>query len=103
MADQKVVEKIEIMLHGVESMEFKEFIDKVQDIYLKNQHRAFEKFTVSLVQTKELGWIVCFNGERPETQEEKTKREAEELGHRKQVEEAEIKEFLRLQKKYGKK
>jgi hypothetical protein len=104
MADEKkmISEKVEVLLSEGESMDYQTFLDKIQDVHTRNQYRSFEKFSIKLEKTKELGWLVCFDGDRPETPEEKAKRESEDGIRRRQVEEAELKEFLRLKKKYGK-
>ena len=106
MSDVKctmVKERIEVLVSKGESFGHQEFVDKVDELYKQNMHKAYEKFSVVLEETKELGWIVSLMGERQETKEETAKREADEAARRKRVETAELAEYLKLKKKYGKK
>jgi len=98
-----VDEHIDVILTEGETLEREEFMDKVTDMYNKNMHKAYDKYTITLVRTKEFGWTLFFDGTRDETKDETAIREAEEKARRKQVEAAELKEYLRLKKKYGKK
>jgi hypothetical protein len=103
--DNKVMVKevIDIMMIEGEYMDRESFNDKLTDLFNKNMHKAYEKFGVSLHRTKQFGWSLVFMGEREENSSEKKAREAKEIAHKKQVEAAELKEYLRLHKKYGKK
>jgi hypothetical protein len=56
-----------------------------------------------LEKDNKLGWALFFEGEREESKTETATREANEAATRKRVEDAELKEYLRLHKKYGKK
>ena len=111
MADEKkntVEEKIEVLMASDKSgepviVEYKEFVEKTEELYKKNVHRAFTKFNIEMIKDKDLGWGLLFSGTREETKEETAKREAFESAKRKQIEDAELKEYLRLKKKYGKK
>ena len=114
MADEKkhtVKEQIDVLMYSHDAAErpitttidLKQFTDKLEDLRAKNAYKAFVSFAIELVKDKELGWGVLFVGEREETKEETAKREAMESAKRKTVEEAELKEFLRLKRKYGKK
>jgi len=98
-----VDEHIDVILIEGESLEREEFLDKVNDMYNKNMHKAFDKYAVKLIRTKEFGWTLFFDGTRDETKDETAIREADEKVRRKTVEAAELKEYLRLKKKYGKK
>jgi hypothetical protein len=110
MSDEKkhtVDEKIEVLMVGndtqASTVEYKEFLDKIDELYKQNIQRSFSKYCISLVKDKELGWGLLFTGTRDETKEETSKREMTEAMKKKQIEDAELKEFLRLKKKYGKK
>jgi hypothetical protein len=65
-------------------------------------HKDYEKYYITIIKEKE-STILAFEGARKETEEEKATREAMETLKRKKIEEAELKEYLRLHKKYGKK
>ena len=110
MADEKkhtVDDKIEVLLAGIEnqsnSVEYKEFIEKVDEIYKRNVHKAYDKFNLTLMKDKDLGWGLVLTGTREEMKEETAQREGTEAAKKKQVEAAELREYLRLNKKYGKK
>ena len=81
MSEENMVsDKIDVLIFEKEEMEYREFIDKIEDFHNKNAHKAYEKFKVGLVLSKQLkGWTLFFNGSRPETATETTKREAEEF------------------------
>ena len=108
MGDKKTVdEKIAVLMAGnddkANAIEYRAFMDKVEDLYKQNSFKAYDKFNVSLVRDKDLGWGLLFTGTRNETNEEQATREAVEGAKKKQLEDAELKEYLRLHKKYGKK
>jgi hypothetical protein len=110
MADIKkytVDDQIEVLMTGIENqanvVEYKEFAEKVEEIYKHNVHKAYEKFNISLVKDKALGWGLIFSGTREETKDETAARETLEASRKKQIEDAELKEYLRLKKKFGKK
>ena len=98
-----VNEHIDVILSEGESMSREDFADKIEDLYKQNMHKAYDSYSIELVRHKQVGWTLFFNGTREETKQETTKREAEEAAKRKQIEAAELKEYLRLKKKYGKK
>jgi hypothetical protein len=105
--DNKMVsEKIDVLfLEGDKPMEYQKFIDKLDELYKRNVHLSYETFEINMTRVKELnnGMAMLFNGNRPETKDEKKAREAGESAKRKIIEEAELKEYMRLHKKYGKK
>jgi hypothetical protein len=111
MADEKkhtVEEKIEVLMASNADgspviVEYKEFVEKTEELYKKNVHRAFTKFNIEMIKDKDLGWGLLFSGTREETKEETAKRETFEAAKRKQIDDAELKEYLRLKKKFGKK
>ena len=47
-------------------IEYQEFIDKVQELYGLNSHKAYEKFYTTFLKDKQAGWMVVFEGERDE-------------------------------------
>ena len=85
------------------SIEHQDLIDRVQELYGLNAHKAYDKFYVTMVKDPQVGWTVIFEGEREESKEETAVREAKEASERKRVEDAELKLYLKLHKKYGKK
>ena len=98
-----VNEHIDVLLIEGEKLEREEFTDKLDNMYKQNMHKAYDKYDVSLIRTKEFGWTLYFDGTRNETSEETQLREASEAVRRKEIEAVELKEYLRLKKKYGKK
>lgn len=96
-------DQIAPLLAEGDTVEYQELIDKLNELFGKNAHKVYDKFNVSMVKDPKLGIALVFEGEREETKLETTQREAEEDSKRKRVEAAELKEYLRLHKKYGKK
>lgn len=105
MSDKKhtTVDKINVLLSDDSPMEYQDLIDKLQDLFGKNSHKVYDKFTVSIEKDDKIGMALIFNGEREETKQETAMREAKEKAAQKKVEQAELKEYMRLHKKYGKK
>lgn len=110
MADEKkhtIDEKIDVLMVSnagePSAIEYKELVEKIELLYSRNMHRPFSQFKVELIKDKELGWGLIFAGTREETKEETAQREANEAAKRKQIDDAELKEYLRLKKKFGKK
>ena len=85
------------------TIEHKELIEKIQELYGQNSHKAYDTYYVSMVKDPKMGVALVFEGEREESNDETAIREAKEGSAKKRVEEAELKEYLRLNKKYGKK
>lgn len=86
------------------SVEYKELVDKINELYGRNAHKAYETYHVSFENNKTIGgWALLFTGEREEDNQERVEREAKEAATKKRVQEAELKEYLRLHKIYGKK
>ena len=109
MPDEKkhtVDEKIAVLMVSNDDksnvIEYRTFIDKVEDLFKQNSFKAYDKFNVTLAKDKDFGYGLLFTGTRNETKEEQTQREGAEGARRKQLEDAELKEYLRLHKKYGK-
>lgn len=98
-----VDDRIDVLATEGETFTREEFLDKLTDLYNQNMHKAYEDYSVSMIRTKEFGWSLFFMGRREETKEETAKREAIEGAKQKTIEAAELKEYLRLHKKYGKK
>lgn len=102
-AKPKTNDRIAPLLAEGDTVEYKELIDKLEELYGKNAHKVYDKFNVSLVKDAKLGWALVFDGEREETKDETAIREAREAAERKRVQDAELKQYLRLHKVYGKK
>ena len=112
MPDTKhtIHEKIDVLMfshdaHGLPvttSIDYRQFIERIEELHAQNSHRPFVSFCVELVKDDKLGWGVLFSGEREELKEETAKREAIEAAKQKALEEAELKDYLRLKRKYGK-
>ena len=99
---KKVSEIVEVLMSEKGSVEYQQFIDNLAAIYNQNSHKAFDKFYIKLEKNKEIGYMLYLCGERNEIAEEKKERELKEEVHRKGIEEAELKEYLRLKRKFGK-
>lgn len=95
-------DQISPLLSEGDTLDHKELIEKVEDLFNKNCHKAYEKFSVTLVKDQKLGWALVFAGDREETKQETAIREAAESAKRKRIQDAELKEYLRLKKIYGK-
>lgn len=96
-------DRIDVLMAEGDSLLYDDLVDKINDLYGHNAHKIYESFKVTLVKDAKLGWALVFDGEREETKQETAEREATEAAIRKRVEAAELKEYLRLKKKYGKK
>ena len=112
MTDTKhtIHEKIDVLMYSHDSygkpttisIDHKQFIERLNDLYAKNLHRPFVSFCIELVKDNELGQGLLFSGEREEDKEETAKREAAEAAKHKALEDSELREYLRLKKIYGK-
>ena len=105
MSDTKptTTDRIAPLLAEGDSVEYKELVEKLEELFGQNSHKVYDKFMVNMVKDVKLGVALVFEGEREESKEETALRESEESSVRKRVEKAELKEYLRLHKKYGKK
>jgi len=92
-----------VLVKEGDSINHKELIEKLEDLYGQNAHKVYDSFHATLVKDDKLGWALLFEGEREESDAETQLREAQEDAERKRVEEAELKLYLKLHKKYGKK
>lgn len=84
-----------------DSKEVKLFLEELDAMYKQRCHLAYNSFNVSLA-TKDDKVVLKFVGIRKESSDETKKRVAIEEDKQKRVEDAELKEYLRLKKKYGK-
>lgn len=113
MTDDKhtIHEKIEVLMvshnsYGAPittSIDYKRFIDRLNELYEQNMHKSFVSFCVELVKDSDLGWGLLFSGQREETKEEADKREAIETAKKKALEDSELQQYIKLHKKYGRK
>ena len=105
MSDNKRMTEDIINVIMVENtpMEYTAIIDKVNELHGLNAHKVYTKFNVKLAKDDKAGWALLFVGEREESAEETTIRTAKEAAIKKRVEEAELQQYLKLHKKYGKK
>lgn len=100
---QKVSEDIEVLAaEGEEKSTIDDFIEKLQELKAKHSASVYSDLNVYAVQKKGAG-VLLLSGERDETDVERQEREQRETMERQRVEQAELKEYLRLKKKYGKK
>jgi len=105
MSDEKKTrwDKIDVLMAEGDSLPREDLVDKINDLFNQNAHKVYDSFHVTLVKDAKIGWALLFEGEREESKEETAAREANDKATRKRVEDAELKEYLRLNKKYGKK
>ncbi len=105
MTDGKpmTTDRIDVLMVEGAKENYDTVVDKITQLYNHNMHKAYEKFKVSMVKDAKLGWALIFEGEREENKTETAEREAKEFATRKRLEDAELKEYLKLHKKYGKK
>lgn len=96
-----VKEDIEVLMKPNETKDVKEFIKELDERYNKLCHKAYNSFSVSMV-VKEGKSFLVFSGVRKESPDEIKKRVAVEEEKEKRNEEAELKTYLRLKKKFGK-
>ena len=97
----EVSEEIVALMKPGEQKEVKLFIEELDSAYKTRSHLAYDKFSVSLA-TKDGKTGLVFIGVRRENKDETAKRVAIEEDKQKRVEDAELREYLRLRKKYGK-
>jgi len=96
-------DRIAPLLAEGDTVEYKELIEKLEELFGRNAHKVYDTFNVTMIKDQKLGIALVFEGEREESKEETAYREAEEGAKKKRVEDAELKEYLRLHKKYGRK
>lgn len=98
-----VSEDLELLLKQDDAaIDYKELIKKLEECHAKYCHKNYDHFSISLfVEGGKSGLV--FVGLRKENTDETKKRVAIEESKQKQAEEAELKTYLRLHKKYSKK
>jgi len=100
---KKVSEDIEVVAaEGQDAVTLDSFIEKLQELKAKHVTSPFSELKVYAVQKKGAG-VLLLSGSRDETDTERQEREQRETMERQRIEQAELKEYLRLKKKYGKK
>jgi len=97
-----VSEDLEVLLKAGDKIDFEQFINNIEEFHNKYCHKNYDHFSVGLI-TKDGKSGVVFIGLRKENQEETKKRVAIEEAKAKHAEEVELKQYLMLKKKYGKK
>lgn len=104
MSEKKinVKETIETLMLEDESMDVDELFKKIDTIKEKTFHKSFNSYDLSIVRIKNHGWTLVCRGIREETEEERAEREAAEKAKEKVIYDAELKEYLRLKRKFGK-
>jgi len=96
-------DQIDVLMTEGDSMEYKDLIEKLEELNGLNAHKVYDSFHATMVKDPQNGWALLFEGDREEDNAETAKREAEETAKKKRVRDAELKEYLRLKKIYGKK
>lgn len=94
---------IDVLMSGESTMEYKDLIEKLEELNGLNAHKIYDSFHVTMAKDTKIGWALIFEGDREEDKAETAAREASEAAERKHVEDAELKLYLKLHKKYGKK
>lgn len=89
-----------LKIDGVDTLELTRWLEEKR---AENIRKVYVSFNVKIIKDDRHGMGLLFSGVREETPQETKDREAKEQASRKAVEEAELKEFLRLKKIYGKK
>lgn len=79
-----------------------DFVQKINEVKSRNIHR-FERLDVQMVSNKSGAAVLVVQGVRKESDEEMKARVEKEAIKKKNIDEAEFKEFLRLRKKFDKK
>lgn len=106
MSDDVEVKKISEIIEPiigegtVESLD--DFIESLEELKRKHTTSVYSEFEVTAAHKGGAG-VLLLHGKRDETDEERKVREAREGAERRNIEQAELKEYLRLKKKYGKK
>lgn len=100
---KQIDEDIEIIVaEGQDRLSLSDFTDKIESIRLKHTTSTYNSLSVYALHKKGAGALVLA-GSRDETDAEEKERGKKEAIERSRVERAEMKEFLRLKKKFGKK
>ncbi len=97
----EVSENITTIIKADGSKDIKDLIKELDELYNKHVHQNYERFTVALVPQK-LKIELVLVGWRKEKPEETKRRIMVEEERDKRNNDAELKEYLRLKKKFGK-
>lgn len=98
---KQVSEIVEPIIAEGQSQSLEEFVETLEKLKAKHSTSVYKEFEVSAVQQRGAGVLLLY-GKRDETSQERQEREAREERERKTIEATELKEYLRLKKKYGK-
>lgn len=99
---QDVCEVVEEIMKLGTKVEANEFLDKLREVVSKNIHKAYDKFEFGVDKFLDNNSLIFF-GTRKESQKEVEARVEKEEAKQKNIEEHELKEYLRLKKKFDKK
>jgi hypothetical protein len=99
---QDVSEKIEEIVRLGTQVESKVFLEKLEELRFKNAHKAFDRLEFG-IETALGTTSLYLYGVRKEGQKEIEERVAKEEAKNKNLEEHELREYLRLKKKFDKK
>ena len=98
-----VNEELEVIIAtGDKAISIDDFVNKVDQVKRTNAHKAYETFNISMI-TKNGAAVLMFSGTRKETQDELNDRTTREQIKKKNLEEQELKDYIRLKKKFEKK
>ena len=100
MTKKKITDQLEAILEDKEVMALDEFIEKAKGIANKVSHR-YDEFSIAIERGK-INTACIISGVRDETDNEGKERGEKEEAELKRSQEAELKEWLRLNKIYGK-
>jgi hypothetical protein len=100
---QEVSENLEVVIStGDQALSLEDFINKVEEIKKQNVHKSYEKLNVSMI-TKNNASVLMIQGVRKENQKELDERVMKDQVKKKSLEEQELKDYIRLKKKFDKK
>ena len=100
---QEVSEDLEVIVAtGDKAIDIDDFTSKVDEIKRKNAHKAYDKLSINML-TKSGAAVLMLSGVRKENQQELDERVQRDQVKKKNFEEAELKEYIRLKKKFDKK
>jgi len=99
---QDVSEKIEEIVRLGTQVESKVFLEKLEELRFKNAHKAFDRLEFGIETALGVTSLFLY-GVRKENQTEITERVSKEEAKSKNLEEHELREYLRLKKKFDKK
>lgn len=99
---QDICEVVEEIMKLGTKVEAKEFLSKLEEVRSKNAHKAYDRLEFGVDKFLDSNSLVLF-GVRKEGQKEVEERVGKEEAKQKNIEEHELKEYLRLKKKFDKK